>query len=264
MRFLKTCISILLIVTLAIPSLSPLSSVAATHGTNQSWLYVGSELNYSQKLVIKEPSYDNVSKSTDYFEIITVSPKLFNFSERQKYYGHLGPPQNKSLPINSSVVISQSQKTGSYPGSSFFVVNGTILKMISKNSSLYFNYKNAKAPLNISSTNYSFNSQEIPSYRLSAREPLYRYASTDQSQSYVIVNITLFVDSSNGIVLYENENQSYAEGVYYDTIHSIEGSNFLMINSGQTSQYNWASTIVGVSILAVVFVLGFILRSRRR
>lgn len=257
-------VATVLILFIALLAFSPLSGASSAHVAGQNWMFAGSEFNYSQRTVIREPTYDNVTVFVDYFEVTSVSGQQFNFTITEKNYNHLGLPQNRTLPVNASIVVSKTNVTGSFPGNSFFVVNGTILKQISRNATLYFNYKNATAPLNISSANYSYGSMEIPSYRLTALEPRYTYAAPGQSQSYVYVNITLLVDASNGIVLYENENQSYAETTSYDTVYTIEGANFQMIYSGQTTHYDWTSIIIGASILAVVFVLGYVVRTRRR
>jgi hypothetical protein len=264
LKYSKRWVSSIMIIFVTLLALSPLSGASSAHSTYQSWMFVGSELNYSQKTVIKEPAYNNVTVLSDYFEITSVSNQQFNFTVREKNHSGFGPPQNRTLPINASIVVSKMVEIGSFPGYSFFVVNDSILRSISEGSTLYFNSKNASAPLNISRGSYSYGSTEIPSYVLTASEPRYSYASPDQSQSYVYINITITIDASNGIVLYENENQSYAEMTSYNTIYTIEGTNFPMVYSYQTSQFDWTSTIIGVSILAVVFALGYVVRSRRR
>ncbi len=227
-------------------------------------MFVGSEFNYSQELVIHEPTYKNVSTFLDYYEVTAVNKQIFNFSEREKAYGHLCLPQNTTLPINASVVISQPQDAGSYPGGTFFVVNATISKLISENASLYYNYKNSTAPLNISSTNYTYGSVEIPAYKLTAVEPKYSYAAPGQSQSYVIVKITFMIDSSNGIVLFESQNLTYAETTYYDTYFTIQGTNFQMVGSPHSTTHNWLGTVIGISILAAIFLIALVARSRGR
>lgn len=252
------------IVVLALLSLSSLSHASSSLGGNQNWMFTGSEFNYSQKMVIREPSYDNVSKAIYYFEITNVGNQAFNFSEREKYYRNEGPLQNSTLPINASIILSRVKETGSYPGGSFFVVNSTVLNLISENASLFFNYKNASAPLNVSKIVYSYESQKIPSYKLSAIEPKYTYAASGQSQSYVIVGITLVIDSSNGIVLYENENQSYAEAVYYDTIFSIDGTNFQLVNITHSSHSDLPAIITAISVLVAISLIIYATRRGRR
>jgi len=205
---LKAWVSLLLIVIITLLSFSPLSLAQSTHENSSNWLFVGSEFNYSQRMVMKQPAYNNETLFFDYFEVTFLDTQIFNFSERSRVYGHLGLPKNGTLPLSASVVISQKSDTGSYPGGTFFVVNGTILKQIAYNASLFYNYKNSTAPLNISVTNYTLGSLEIPSYKLSAIEPTYTYASPSDSTNHVRVIITLVVDASNGMVLYENENQN--------------------------------------------------------
>ena len=253
-----------LIVIITFLSFSTLSYAQSAHETNSNWLFVGAEFNYSEKMIVKQPSYNNNSLYFDYFEVTSLGKQIFNFSERSKVYGHLGLPQNGTLPLNASVVISQKGDTGSYPGGSFFVVNGSILKQIAVNASLYYNYKNSTAPLNISMTNYTLGSMEIPSYRLSAIEPTYTFASPSDSTNHVRVIITLVVDASNGIVLYENENQTYPETFFIDTIFTIQNSNFQMTVTTHTSQYNLTWIVLTIVILAGLSVLIYATRFGRR
>lgn len=252
--------SITLIVLLYV---APVSDASTHNGVTQDWLFVGSEFNYSEGMVIKEPSYNNKSVYYDYFEIMAVGDQSFNYSERTKAYGHLGPQQNRTLPTDASVVISRSNEGGSYPGGTFLLVNRTILAMIAANATLYYNYKNATAPLNISATNYSFAGEEIPAYELKAAEPTYTYASSG-SQIYVQVNITLVIDASNGLVLYENEEQSYAEGVHYFTRFTIQGSNFQLISVRQSPEYNLTYFLILVLVFGGISALIYFTRYRGR
>lgn len=250
MAFVPAILSVVLILS---PVFFPLSSGISEY----SWASPGSELNYTEKIVTKQPTYSNVTITQNILEITSVNNQSFNMSEILRYSHHSNEFLNSTFPINSSIIIRRMSdwKVGE---DIFFSVNSTILNSLKDHPTIYFNYPNAASPLNISKTNYTTDSQKIPAYALNALEH-----RPGGNRTTFNLNVTIYVDAFNGIVLYEDENQTFPETFFINTIYQFNGATFPMINSS-APQFSYLPVLITAIILSVIVLIVFYERKSAR